>query len=61
MFPAEAAVFLEFKLLRGILLVFCSRIITLLALGTCKGDNISHYLKTPSLPDSRIKSAVIQQ
>ena len=40
--PAEAAILFEFKLLRRGLLVLRSSIVSLLALGTCKGDDISH-------------------
>jgi len=39
---AETAVLLEFQFLRGILLVFCGGIVSLLALGAGKGDDVYH-------------------
>jgi hypothetical protein len=39
---AEAAVLLELQLLRRILLVLGSGIVSLLALGAGKGDDVSH-------------------
>ena len=39
---AEAAVLLEFQFLRGILFVFGGGIVSLLALGAGKGDDVSH-------------------
>jgi hypothetical protein len=41
---AEAAVLLELQLLRCVLLVLGGRIISLLALGTGKRDDVSHCL-----------------
>jgi hypothetical protein len=58
--PAEAAELLEFKLLRRSSLVFSSGIITLLALSTCKSDDISHY-KAPSIANSRYNRQFIQR
>jgi hypothetical protein len=40
---AEAAEFLELQLLRRVLLVFGGRIISLLALGAGKRDDVSHF------------------
>jgi hypothetical protein len=39
----ETAVLAELQLLRGGLFVLGCRVVSLLALGTCKGDDISHY------------------
>jgi hypothetical protein len=41
--PAEAAVFLELQLLGGGSFILGCRIVSLLALGTCKGDDVSHF------------------
>jgi len=57
--PAEAAIFLEFELLGSSPLVLGRRIISLLALGTCKCDDVSHF-KYPLLFFTAEKSAVIQ-
>jgi hypothetical protein len=54
--PAEAAVLLEFKLLGSGPLILGRRIISLLALGTCKCDDVSHF-KYPlriSLPQKNL-------
>ena len=40
---AEAAVLLELQLLRRAFLVLGGRIVSLLALGAGKGDDISHF------------------
>ncbi len=42
MSPAEGTVFLELEPVGSILLVFRRRIVSLLALGTGKGDDVSH-------------------
>ena len=42
MLLAEAAVLFELQLCRGSLLVFGGGIVSLLALGTGKGDDVSH-------------------
>ena len=39
----ETAVLAELQLLRGGLLILRGCIVSLLALGTCKGNDISHY------------------
>ncbi len=40
---AKTAIFFKFKFLRSIFLVFCGRIVPLLALCTGKCNNISHF------------------
>jgi hypothetical protein len=58
MLPAEAAVLAEFQLLRRRLLVFRGCIVALLALGTRKSDDISHYLSPFKMPLDGIQSII---